>query len=357
MSHQVLGRNHNEEELLLPDDRRGKQWGFYLISAFSGSGKSLLLKNLINQNKEDYVIIFDFNGEHSMNNSPNIYSRDKNYSNFLPRLKTINNPVMNFKSFDKVSDWVSLNITENGAVCILQLLPYAGTFRELLAMVKDLPTKVKEVDEFYLKYGFKPPLTHIEIKTGVDRKLSFLSERVFNIKGDSIDNPYILLNRHKQICINLKMIDETQELKARFFVGKFLEKLIPNLKYFKGNLYIYFEEGDLLIPYPKGEVRCSSAEQIELLVTKWARRNKTRIFLITQFTERLDPRIVYKYSFIIKQVGRYDESKSWFKICDTKAVNTKYESGYWRTFYPLDCSSRYEGYPEIRKKNKKRNFP
>jgi len=333
-----------------------------LIEARSGSGKSILVKNIVAQFPNRYQLYFDYNGELGMNKYPNMLSNDYNHHHYLPSLYEINDFRFPLALHNLKKHWRSLKVLrddpQSQAPVVLSKVAgwvdvHANDFKKFRQIIEDYPTADvvygdfkghPEVKSFHAKYGKWVAPLHRLTKPTLFRALESVEE-YFNEEGQKYDIDYALKS-YKYISINLGLKDmEAKEINAQIVVGNVLRDLKPVLLNFKP--IIVLEEADLLCPKPsKNEGYNLSQEQIIDYALKTARRNKTMMLMIVQHRDTLHPKVLDNLTKEIKFVYKpqdYDRAVFEFKRSESR-------SGRW--FIPLDSSTMYEDYPRVSKSYK-----
>lgn len=350
----TLGRHYLTNEPFITDLTGNDR---ILVEARSGSGKSLLVKNIVSQMWNRRQLYFDYNGELGMNKYPNMFSNDYNSHHYLPELYEINDFRFPIGLHNLKKHWRSLKVLRDDpnsqAPVILSRVAgwidlHGNDFKTFKQIIQDYPTADviygdfkahPEVKAFHTKYGKWVAPAHRLTKPTLYRALDSV-EDYFGEIGEEYDVG-ITLKNYKYVSINLGLKDlESKELNAKIVVGNVLRDLKPILLDLKPVIVI--EEADLLCP-AHSEGYDISQEMIIDYALKTARRNKCMMIFITQHRQTLHKDLLANITKEIKFVHRpqgFDRAIFEFK-------RSEQSTGTW--FLPFDSSTIYEDYPRIAK--------
>ena len=215
-------------------------WGNVIVGAVPRYGKSALVKTLVTHlSKYRRVVIFDYEGEWSRIQLPNIES--KHGMTTIKDMKVLRNFAFKISDFDSTADWLAMGFP-----------PVASREMSRIAakekLHKDDPDKFADVLRNLPTKHFSSKISdhnvHEASKESMITRFSFIKS-YFKQPDDGKDYIYNFGHEMMQhhLCISLNLAQSQRE-KARAYVGKILEQMLPYLKYC--HPAIVAEEADIL---------------------------------------------------------------------------------------------------------------
>lgn len=335
----------------------GDNW---LISAMTGYGKTLMVRNLLTELEDRQIIGFDSRKEHK-NLSRINFKNKEGRGNAITDLLYIDEFGFKIEDFQNEFDWEQMGLQVSGArICAeaaKKTYRHKNNLDKFLEIISEIPTKGKNSEFFMTLMSLKSKLKNL--------RGNFVDNNAIDITDKNPDkirytgNPFYIsdwkhfIRKHKHICINFN--SENNPMKAQLFAGKILNEIKTALTP-KNPSVIFMEESHFLYPAYFDSENIPYSSNMIYQYAKTKHKDAVKLIYITQYPHQIAESALdeIKWFFIgklenVKGYGKIDEMlkqsskleynpqsdyREW--ICYSPSYNTKF------IFKGFDSATRYE---------------